>query len=64
MSALDAHTTVSTQSLNSQATRRGLKELLLEYAELYDARSSLEVEFGIECPLRRLTQTVLAGGTA
>ena len=36
MSALDAHTTMSTQALNSPEVRRGLKDILLNYAGLYD----------------------------
>lgn len=35
--ALDAHTSMSTQALNSTAVQQGLKDILLDYAELYEA---------------------------
>jgi type I restriction enzyme R subunit len=34
--ALDAHTAMSTQALNSEAVRRGLKDVLLNHARLYE----------------------------
>jgi type I restriction enzyme R subunit len=34
--ALDAHTSMSTQALNSDAVRRGLKEILLTHAKLWE----------------------------
>jgi type I restriction enzyme R subunit len=37
MAALDAHTTMSTQALNSEAVRDGLREILLGPAKLYEA---------------------------
>jgi type I restriction enzyme R subunit len=37
MAALDAHTSMSTQALNSPDVRRGLKDVLLKYAGLYEA---------------------------
>jgi type I restriction enzyme R subunit len=36
MAALDAHTTMSTQALNSEAVRRGMQEILLNNAGLYE----------------------------
>jgi type I restriction enzyme R subunit len=36
MSALDAHTTMSTQALNSADVRRGLKDILLNHVGLYE----------------------------
>ena len=35
--ALDAHTTMSTQALNSEAVRPGLKDVLLNHARLYES---------------------------
>jgi type I restriction enzyme R subunit len=35
--ALDAHTSMSTQALNSPAVRHGLKEILLSHAKLWEA---------------------------
>jgi type I restriction enzyme R subunit len=35
--ALDAHNSMSTQALNSSAVRRGLKEILLNNAHLWEA---------------------------
>jgi type I restriction enzyme R subunit len=37
MSALDAHTAMSTQALSSETVRDGLKEVLLGPARLYEA---------------------------
>ena len=37
ISALDAHTAMSTQALNSDAVQRGLKEILLNHADLYES---------------------------
>jgi len=37
MSALEAHTTMSTQALNSEAVTEGLKDVLLGPARLYEA---------------------------
>lgn len=36
MDALDAHTAMSTQALNSEEVRQGLKEILLTHAELWE----------------------------
>lgn len=36
MSALDAHTAMSTQALNSETVQRGLKDILLNHAGLYE----------------------------
>jgi len=36
MSALDAHTAMSTQALNSADVQRGLKDILLNHAGLYE----------------------------
>ena len=36
MSALDAHSAMSTQALNSPDVQRGLKDILLNHAGLYD----------------------------
>jgi len=36
MGALDAHTLMSTQALNSIAVQSGLKDVLLNYAGLYE----------------------------
>jgi type I restriction enzyme R subunit len=36
MGALDAHTAMSTQALNSPAVQRGLKDILLNYAQLWE----------------------------
>ncbi len=36
MGALDAHTSMSTQALNSPAVRRGIKDLLLDHGQLYE----------------------------
>ena len=35
--ALDAHTSMSTQALNSAVVRRGLKDILLDHAGLSEA---------------------------
>jgi type I restriction enzyme R subunit len=37
ISALDAHTSLSTQALNSPAIRRGIKEILLNHVRLWEA---------------------------
>ena len=37
MSSLDAHTTMSTQALNSAAVRFGMMDILLNHAKLYEA---------------------------
>jgi type I restriction enzyme R subunit len=36
MGALDAHTLMSTQALNSTAIQNGMKEILLDHAGLYE----------------------------
>ena len=36
MGALDAHTAMSTQALNSPTVQRGMKDILLNYASLYE----------------------------
>jgi type I restriction enzyme R subunit len=36
MGALDAHTTMSTQALNSPAIQDGMKDILLNYARLWE----------------------------
>src|SRR3954447_22481527 len=36
ISALDAHTAMSTQALNSPEVQRGLKDILLNHAALYE----------------------------
>ena len=36
MGALDAHTLMSTQALNSETVRRGLKDILLNHTGLYE----------------------------
>ena len=36
MGALDAHTTMSTQALNSAAVRDGMKDILLNHAALWE----------------------------
>ncbi len=41
MGALDAHTQMSTQALNSTAVRRGIKDLLLNHAGLYEKLRTL-----------------------
>ena len=40
MSALDAHTLMSTQALNSPTVRQGLKEILLNHAQLWETLKS------------------------
>jgi type I restriction enzyme R subunit len=37
MGALDAHTSMSTQALNSETVRLGMKDILLNYAQLYES---------------------------
>lgn len=46
MSALDAHTTMSTQALNSEQVQRGLKDILLNHAGLWEALRASEAEAG------------------
>src|SRR5581483_339101 len=36
MSALDAHTAMSTQALNSERVRNGMKAILLDYSKLWE----------------------------
>lgn len=36
ISALDAHNTMSTQALNSEAVRAGMTDILLNYANLWE----------------------------
>jgi type I restriction enzyme R subunit len=36
MAALDAHTTMSTQALNSPAIQKAMLEILLTYGQLYE----------------------------
>jgi type I restriction enzyme R subunit len=40
MGALDAHTLMSSQALNSAAVQGGLKDILLNYAGLYETLRS------------------------
>jgi type I restriction enzyme R subunit len=44
MSALDAHTVMSTQALNSASLQQRLKDILLDSAELYEALRDTEAE--------------------
>jgi type I restriction enzyme, R subunit len=37
MDALDAHSSMSTQALNSEAVRRGLQDILLNHTDLYES---------------------------
>lgn len=37
ISALDAHTSMSTQALNSESVQRGLQDILLNHADLYES---------------------------
>lgn len=37
MSALDAHTSMSAKALNSEEVRRGMKDILLNHAKLWEA---------------------------
>ena len=37
ISALDAHTSMSTKALNSAEVRRGMKEILLNHSKLWEA---------------------------
>ena len=37
MEAMDAHTAMSTQALNSEAARNGIKDILLNHAGLWEA---------------------------
>lgn len=41
--ALDAHTSMSTKALNSDAVRRGLKNILLNHADLWELLRSVKV---------------------
>jgi type I restriction enzyme R subunit len=41
MNALDAHTAMSTQALNSERVQRGLKDLLLNHLGLWEALRAL-----------------------
>lgn len=47
MSSLDAHTTMSTQALNSAAVRLGMVDILLNHAKLYEA---LRTRAGTDLP--------------
>jgi hypothetical protein len=40
ISALDAHTLMSTQALSSEAVRGGIKDILLNHAQLWEALRS------------------------
>ena len=40
MGALDAHTSMSTQALNSETVQRGIKDILLNNAGLYETLRS------------------------
>jgi type I restriction enzyme R subunit len=40
MGALDAHNTMSSQALNSEVIQRGMKDILLNNAGLYEALRS------------------------
>lgn len=42
MDALDAHTAMSTQALNSQLVQRGMKDSLLNYAGLWESLRSAD----------------------
>jgi type I restriction enzyme R subunit len=46
MSALDAHTTMSTQALNSEHVQRGLKDILLNHVGLWEALRASGAEAG------------------
>jgi type I restriction enzyme R subunit len=35
--ALDAHTAMSTQALDSESVRKGLQDVLLNHAQLYES---------------------------
>jgi len=37
MDALDAHTAMSTQALNSEEVLRGLRDILLNHTDLYES---------------------------
>ena len=51
ISALDAHTAMSTQALNSPDVQRGLKDILLNHSELYERlRQSAEPAPGPDNP--------------
>lgn len=51
MDALDAHTSMSTQALDSQRVRDGLKDTLLGPAQLYEALRARSATSGIARPL-------------
>lgn len=51
MDALDAHTSMSTQALDSQRVRDGLKDTLLGPAQLYEALRARSTTSGIARPL-------------
>ncbi len=49
MGALDAHTLMSTQALNSETVRSGIKDILLNHAQLWEAlRSGASAERATE----------------
>ncbi len=50
MDALDAHTSMSTQALDSQRVRDGLKDTLLGPAQLYEALRARSANFGSTRP--------------
>ena len=41
IAALDAHSTMSTQALNSEAVRRGMQDILLNHSRLYESLKQL-----------------------
>jgi len=43
MEALDAHTSMSTQALNSAMVQQGLKDILLNHASLYESLRAIQV---------------------
>ncbi len=45
INALDAHTTMSTQALNSESVRDGLKDILLGPGKLYESLREAATEF-------------------
>ncbi len=46
IAALDAHTLMSTQALNSEAVRKGIKDILLDHARLWEALRARAAEGG------------------
>jgi len=50
MDALDAHTAMSTQALNSQIVQRGMKDILLNYAGLWESLRARQEETNITEP--------------